>query len=777
MSGKAVAVKGEPALLVGAPFQEYGDGAGLSDGLAKHPLIERAYALACKAHDGQFRRSGEPFISHPVEVARTVERLRGGEAAVAAALLHDVVEDTDVTVSAVEDAVGREVAFMVDSLTKIDRLQFASEVERQAATIRKMLFAIGQNSRVLVIKLADRLHNLRTIAVMPPATQRRTAQETLDIYAPLAHRLGIEEIKWQLEDLSFATLDPQRYAQIARMVAIRTPERDEQLRRAVEALGKVLAREGITAKVEGRPKHLWSIAEKMASGSKEFSEIYDLVGVRVITESEKDCWAALGAIHSQWTPVAGRFKDYVNAPKSNKYQSIHTAVVGHEGKHVEVQIRTAEMHERAEKGIAAHWEYKERGQGSAALRKDEMEWLGGLIADHYEGGSDDPIEFMDDLKLDLARKQVFVFSPKGKLIELPAGATPIDFAYTIHTDVGHRCVGAKVNGRLVPLDTRLKSADHVEIVTSKAGTSGPSRDWLGFAVSSRARNKIRQWFSRELREDSIVAGREHVVKALRREGVSLQRATSSKALEEAVRHYGQGSVDGLFAAVGAGHQSAVAVAGYIARTVLGDGEAEETSVLAETPRASRRVEAAGQTGASVQGLGGVVVHPARCCSPLPGDAVVGFITRGRGVTVHRSECPNVRALCDADRVRLVEVEWSAGSGGALVAGIAVVAGERQHVLADVAKVLSDHHADILSSRTGTGVDRMHRMVFEISVGDPGQLPLVLAALERLDGVMDAYRLIPGRSQAPRRNGRLGGDGFRSMGGPRSAGAKTPRTPR
>ena len=495
-------------------------------------VIVDAGRTAVKAHEGQFRRSGEPYITHPVAVATIVAELGLDAQTVAAALLHDAVEDTGLTLDAITQTFGDGVARVVDGVTKLDRLQFNSKEAQQAATIRKMLVAMADDWRVLLIKLADRLHNMRTLAVMPEWKQRRTAQETFDVYAPLAHRLGVQQVRWQLEDLAFATLHPKRYAEIEQMVAARAPQREEYLERVLVHVRQRLDDMGVGADVTGRPKHLWSIYEKMVVRGKEFDDINDLVAIRVVVESEKDCWAALGAIHAIWAPVHGRFKDYINTPKFNMYQSLHTTVIGLDGEPVEVQIRTSEMHHRAEYGIAAHWGYKSKEDHSS-----EMAWLQ-RIAD-VDRQTDDPIEFLEALKLDLEQDEVYVFTPKGKVIALPARSTPVDFAYAIHTEVGHRCIGARVNGRLVPLETQLSSADTVEIFTSKSPTAGPSRDWLQIIASTRARNKIRQWFSRERREDAIENGREELARALRREGLPLHKLMGSAALQ------GGGGVDEL----------------------------------------------------------------------------------------------------------------------------------------------------------------------------------------------------------------------------------------
>src|SRR5437016_7906415 len=597
---------------------------------SRHPkaptsLIVQAYRVAEEAHVDQVRISGEPYINHPVAVATVVAELGLDDLTIAAALLHDAVEDTGIGVADVSEQFGPVVAAIVDGVTKLDRVRFDSKEAQQAATMRKMLVAMAKDWRVLIIKLADRLHNMRTIASMPAWKQRRTAQETLDIYAPLAHRLGIQEIRWQLEDLAFATLHPKRYAEIEQMVATRSPERDIYLAQVLDSVRERLHEVAIKTEVTGRPKHLWSIYEKMVVKGKEFDDIYDLVGIRVLVDSEKDCWAALGAIHAIWSPVPGRFKDYINTPKFNLYQSLHTTVVGPQGKPLEVQIRTREMHSRAEFGIAAHWGYKEKATASdVAWIQRIVDWQDTL----------DPAEFLESLKLDLEQDEVYVFTPKGSVITLPAHTTPIDFAYAIHTEVGHRCIGARVNGRLVPLDSQLHSGDTVEIFTSKVPSAGPSRDWLKIAVTPRARNKIRQWFSRERREDAIETGRDELVKAMRKEGLPVQKLTSSPVLVGLAESMNYTDLDALHAAIGDGHVSAQSVAQRLARELRGGGHDVQLPTTARQPRRPSRQTA----GVFVEGLDDVMVRLSRCCTPVPGDDIIGFITRGRGVSVHRADC-------------------------------------------------------------------------------------------------------------------------------------------
>jgi GTP pyrophosphokinase len=697
-------------------------------------LIRRAGLAAISAHAGQFRRTGEPYVTHPIAVATIVAELGLDETTIAAALLHDAVEDTGMTVDSIVVGFGDPVAKVVDGVTKLDRLEFDSKEAQQAATIRKMFIAMAQDWRVLLIKLADRLHNMRTISVMPIAKQRTIAQETLDVYAPLAHRLGVQQVKWQLEDLCFATLHPKRYAEIEQMVAARAPEREQYVSVVMDTLREKIEVLGITGEVRGRPKHLWSIYEKMVVNHKEFDEIFDLVGLRVIVEEERDCWAVLGAIHALWQPVQGRFKDYINSPKFNLYRSLHTTVIGPSGKSVEVQVRTQEMHRQAEFGIAAHWGYKE----NAPAR--EIAWMQ-RIAD-VEQEEDDPIAFLEALKLDLGQDEVYVFTPKGRVIPLVHGATPIDFAYAVHTEVGHHCVGAKVNGRLVPLDTVLNSADVVEVVTSKSESAGPSRDWLNIAVSSRAKSKIRQWFQRERREDAIESGREEMTKTLRREGLPIQTTFNSAALVAVIKALNLDDLEGLLFSIGSGQVSATSIVQRLERELRG-GEAEQLpTTVTKAPRSSR------QSGRSasvyVEGLDDVMVHLARCCSPVPGDQIMGFVTQGRGVSVHRSDCSNAVALAGRLGDRIIDVEWDGSSKGVYRATLEILAFDRSRLLFDVSRVVAEYHLNIVSSHSTTSSDRIVRMTFDVELADPAHLASLLVAIKGVDGVFDAFRQLPGR---------------------------------
>jgi GTP pyrophosphokinase len=698
-------------------------------------LIERAYELAREAHQEQVRRSGEPYITHPLGVALILADLGLDDVTIAAALLHDAVEDTTVTKSDIERELGADVATIVDGVTKLDRLQFDSKEAQQAATLRKMLVAMAKDIRVLLIKLADRLHNMRTIASLPEFKQRRIAQESLDIYAPLAHRLGIAEMKWQLEDTSFAVLYPLRYAEIEQMVATQAPEREGFLDAVLIDLRSRLVELHIEAEVTGRPKHYWSIYEKMITRGKQFDDVQDLVGVRVVVESVKDCYAALGSIHAMWKPVQGRFKDYIAMPKFNLYQSLHTTVVGPSGKAVEVQIRTQEMHRRAEFGVAAHWGYKEREPA------EDLLWLQRMV--DWQQETSDPGEFMEALKIDLEYDEVFVFTPKGKVITLAAGATPVDFAYAIHTDVGHRCIGARVNGRLVPLDSTLASGDTVEIFTSKVEGAGPSRDWLQFVNTPKARTKIRQWFSRERRVDAIDTGREELAKALRKEGLPVQKLTTSSSLLDVATAMHYADLEALHAAIGENHVSAKAVAQRLQKE-LRSGEEQLPITTARPPERARRSERRA-TGVHVEGLDDVMVRLSRCCTPVPGDEIMGFVTRGRGVSVHRTDCANAAGLVDhAERV--IEVEWDHDQPATFVVSVEVEALDRSRLLRDVAQVLSEYHVNILSCTSQTSTDRVAKFRFDFELADPDHLESILLAVKRIDSVYAAYRILPGHAK-------------------------------
>ena len=698
--------------------------------------IVRAYEVAERAHEGQTRRSGEPYITHPLAVATIVAHFGLDETTIVAALLHDAVEDTNLTLDDLAERFGPEVASLVDGVTKLDRIHFDSKEAQQAAAIRKMLVAMADDIRVLVIKLADRLHNMRTIAALPAEKQEKTAWETMDVYAPLAHRLGMGELKQQLEDLCFAALHPKRYAEIDHMVATRSPEREIYLAQVEEELRTRLAEVRIEAEVTGRPKHMWSIYEKMMLRGKEFDDIHDLVGMRVIVGSEKDCYAALGSIHSIWTPVVGRFKDFIATPKFNLYQSLHTTVVGPPGKAVEVQIRTREMHQRAESGIAAHFAYKEAARG----RAEELPWLNRVVDWQHE--MSDPVEFLVNLKSDLKQDEVYVFTPKGDVINLPVGATPIDFAYAIHTEVGHRCIGARVAGKLVPLEHKLASGDTVEIFTSKVDGAGPTLAWLDFVATRSAQQRIKQWFNRERREDALDAGRELLAKALRSESSHVQKLVTDELLTELAAHFHTGSLDALYTAIAEGRIEAADVVAKVVKQMRG-ADSGRSEVISTGSARNRRNASAESIGVRVEGEVNELVRIARCCTPVPGDPILGFMTRGRGVSIHRADCEIGASLARGHGERLIDVSWDGHSTGTFNVVVELKALDRARLLQDVTQSLSDQAVNIVSCLTSTGPDRVSKMRFEFELGDPSHLEAILGGLRRIDSVYDASRVLPG----------------------------------
>ncbi len=697
--------------------------------------LEAAYHTAEEAHAGQRRLSGEAFIEHPLAVAQILADLRLDTTTLEAGLLHDTVEDTPVSLDTIRTEFGDDVAEIVDGLTKLDKLQFQTRELAQAENVRKMIVAMAGDIRVLLIKLADRLHNMRTLAALAPAKQRRVATETLEIYAPLANRLGVQEVKWELEDLAFKTLHPGPYKEIAQLVETRRDERTRRIKDLTELLRQKLKELGIKADVDGRPKHLYSIYEKMVIRGKDFEEIYDLVGIRVQVESMKDCYAALGAVHALWKPVPGRFKDYVAMPKANMYQSLHTTVVGPEGRPIEIQIRTRDMHRTAQYGIAAHWRYKEGKQKEDA----DLAWLGQMM--EWLKDMADPREFMEGLRIDLSGGRVFVFTPKGDVTNLPQGATPVDFAYTVHTEVGHRTIGAKVNGKLVPLDYELRTGDSVEILTSKAQGEGPSQDWLQFVATPRARNKIRQWFARGRREDALDQGRDLLQRQMRKQNLPFKRLATEDTMEQIASDLKYADLDALYVAVGDGHVSPQSVVARLARLVTGTSDEDVTNdvPLARPVKITRPDHVA--QGVMVKGLPDVWVRLGRCCTPVPGDEIVGFVTRGQGVSVHRGDCPNVKTL-RREPERMIEVSWSGGKPTSFVVAIQVEALDRTRLLSDIATVLSDQHVNILSANSSTGRDRITRLRFTFELADITHLSSILAAVKRIDGVYDAYRVVP-----------------------------------
>ena len=697
--------------------------------------LEEAYRVAEEAHEGQVRKSGEPFIEHPLAVAEILADLRLDTTTLTAALLHDTVEDTEVTLGRIQQGFGEDVARIVDGLTKLDRLEFRTRELAQAENVRKMIVAMAGDIRVLLIKLADRLHNMRTVQALSPGKQRRMATETLEIYAPLANRLGVQEVKWELEDLSFKTLHPGPYKEIARLVEARRDERRALIDELTGSIRQKLKELGVKADVEGRPKHLYSIYEKMVIRGKEFEEIYDLVGIRILAGSLRDCYAALGAVHSLWKPIPGRFKDYVAMPKSNMYQSLHTTVVGPNGTPLEIQIRTRDMHRTAQYGIAAHWRYKEGGKQSKDTA--DLTWLGQMM--DWLKDMADPREFMEGLRIDLSGGRVFVFTPKGDVINLPQGATPVDFSYAIHTEVGHRTIGAKVNGKLVPLDYELRTGDSVDVLTSKAQGEGPSQDWLQFVATPRARNKIRQWFARGRREDALDQGKDLLQRQMRKQNLSFKRLTTEEALEQVATDLKQPDLDALYVAVGEGHVSPQSVVARLSRQLSGSAEEDVTDVPLARPVRITQPDVA--RGVMVKGLGDVWVRLGRCCTPVPGDQIVGFVTRGQGVSVHRADCPNVKTL-RREPERMIEVSWAEGKSTSFVVAIQVEALDRTRLLSDIATMLSDQHVNILSANSSTGRDRITRLRFSFELADITHLSSLLASVKRVENVYDAYRVVP-----------------------------------
>jgi GTP diphosphokinase / guanosine-3',5'-bis(diphosphate) 3'-diphosphatase len=705
--------------------------------------VVRAYRYAELMHEGQRRRSGEAYITHPVAVATELAELGLGTPTLVAALLHDTVEDTPATLEDVREGFGEEVAHLVDGVTKLDRIQVDSKQEQQAETLRKMIMAMAKDIRVLVIKLADRLHNMETIGYMTRDKQKRIAQETLDIYAPLAHRLGMQNFKLRLEDLGFATIHPKRYEEIVAMVEERNPEREAYIEEVIAAIHEQLRELKIRGEVTGRPKHYYSIYEKMVLRGKEFDEIHDLVGIRVIVGSVRDCYAVLGQLHASWRPVPGRFKDYIAMPKVNLYQSLHTSVIGPQGRPLEIQIRTKAMHQTAEYGVAAHWKYKDgsRGdEGGEGTGTDELPWIEQLL--EWQQDVEEPGDYLESLKIDLYQDEVFVFTPNGDVIGLPTGSTPIDFAYAVHTEVGHRCIGARVNGRLVPLDHQLSNGDNVEILTSKAEEAGPSRDWLQLAASQRARSKIRAYFNRERREDAMTRGRDSITRALRRKGISYARTMASGDLAEAARALNYKGTEALFRAVGEGHLTGAVVAQHVVNELTEVEEDSQDSLTDQVTSSSAiRLGATSGEDVEVEGDAGMLVKLARCCTPVPGDQIVGFVTRGRGVSVHRSDCPNVGDL-QRDPDRFVEVEWSGDTTATFLVSIQIEALDRKHLLRDITAVLGDLHINIISAQVATRRDRVAVLRFSFELGDPAHLEYALRTIRRVEGVYDAYRVVP-----------------------------------
>ncbi len=714
---------------------------------ANHPkadlgLLERAYNVAEQMHRGQLRKSGDPYITHPLAVTTILADIGMTEPTLVAALLHDTVEDTPYTLDQLRTDFGEEVALLVDGVTKLDKVKYGDSA--QAETIRKMIVAMSRDIRVLVIKLADRLHNMRTLRYVKAETQERKSRETLEIYAPLAHRLGMNTVKWELEDLAFATLHPKIYDEIVRMVAERSPSRDQFMRQVIAVVEADLKAAKIKARVTGRPKHYYSIYQKMIHGGRDFSDIYDLVGIRILVDNDQDCYGVLGVLHNRWNPIPGRFKDFVAMPKFNMYQSLHTTVIGPSGKPVEMQIRTFAMHRRAEYGVAAHWKYKENMRAGVDTDRSladggqqDMAWVRQLL--DWQNEVEDPGEFLEALRFEINAAEVYVFTPRGDVIGLPIGSTPVDFAYAIHTEVGHHTIGARVNGRLVPLESVLEHGDVVEVFTSKAPNAGPSRDWLTFVKSPRARNKIRHWFTKERREEAIEHGKEQIARLMRKEGVSLKRVMSHESLTQVAHDFHLSDVSSLYAAVGEGNLGAQAVVRKVIENVGGAAAAEDLAEAVTITRPRRPVAPSSDSGVIVKGASDVLVKLARCCTPVPGDEILGFVTRGAGVSVHRRDCTNAASLT-AQPERLIEVEWAPTSQSTFLVQIMVEALDRARLLSDITLVLSDQHVNILSASLTTTRDRIAKSRFTFEMGDPKHLGAILKAVRGIDGVFDAYRV-------------------------------------
>ncbi|PVV33340.1 RelA/SpoT family protein [Bifidobacterium bifidum] len=725
-------------------------------------ILERAYRRAVIQHSSQRRKSGEPYIIHPLAVAQILADLGMGPLVVAAGLLHDTVEDTDYTLDECRAEFGDTVTGLVDGVTKLSKMEYGDSA--QAETIRKMVVAMSRDVRVLVVKLSDRVHNARTWRYVKSSSAQKKARETLDVYAPLANRLGMNAIKTELEELSFKVLYPKIYNEIVVLVARRAGQRDVYLAQILAEINEDLDAQHIKAYVTGRPKDYFSIYQKMIVRGHDFANIYDLVGVRIIVDTIRDCYAALGAVHARWSPVPGRFKDYIAMPKLNMYQSLHTTVVGPGGKPVEIQIRTWDMHRRAEFGIAAHWKYKENGQAGRALsapdksdlkrgsddnqelsETDNLKWIQQLA--DWTSETPDSNEFLGSLKEDLGAAEVYVFTPKGKIVSLPANATPVDFAYAVHTEVGHRTMGARVNGRLVPLDTKLENGDTVEVLTSKSDNAGPSRDWLSFVKSPKARNKIRRWFSKERRTEAIEEGRDELTRAMRKRNLPIGTLLTTQALVGVADELNFPNPDAVFAAIGDGQISTQNVIAHLVKDAGSDEVDEEVEQEALPLRAVENAKKkTSSLGVSVKGVDDVWVKLARCCMPVPGDRIVGFITRNQGVSVHRADCQNMIDLQRRQPERVVDVAWTSTKGLFMVR-IQVEALDRQHLLSDVTRVLADHGVNILSGSQATGSDRVAISQFSFEMADPQHLNRLLAAVRKIDGVFDVYRVTGAKDSA------------------------------
>lgn len=725
-------------------------------------LLEQAYKFAAEAHKGQKRKSGEPFIAHPVEVAIILAGLHMDVETITAALLHDTIEDTDASRDQIVDLFGKDVADLVEGVTKITRIEVESLTDEQAATIRKMLVAMNKDIRVIVIKLADRLHNMRTLGSLAEDRRIFKSRETREIYAPIAHRLGISSIKWELEDLSFFYLEPYKYKQVSRMVTESRSEREAYLDQVIDILKAEMNKVGIEAQVMGRPKHLYSIYQKMTNKDKDFSEIYDLIAVRLIVSTVKDCYSALGAVHTIWHPMPGRFKDYIAMPKYNMYQSLHTTVIGPAGRPLEVQIRTEEMHQKSEFGVAAHWLYKEGNKGSSKNEgfEKQLAWLRQMV--DWSDDTQDSREFLKDLKVDLDESEVFVFTPKGEAKSLRAGSTPVDFAYAIHTEVGNHCVGAKVNGKIVPLTYTLQMGDRVEILTQKSAT--PSRGWLGFIKTPSARSKVRSYFSKITRGDDLQQGHEKLSREMRKHGLGISNTQAMRALKRVAEQLGYKEQDDMLVAIGSGTESPTHVANRLLKFLVDSGteEANKPSIGASamstgkmppmltSVKRPKRHETHSSTGIVVKGLDDVLVRLSRCCNPVLGDNIIGFVTRGRGVSIHRRDCPNAVKLMQ-ETERIIDVQWEQDANETTYRiDTYIEALDRMNLLRDVTAKLAEEGVNVLNASTKTDRDGIVHMRFLFQVSDVGHVDDILTSLLGVEGVFEARRMYPGEYAGSRK---------------------------
>jgi GTP diphosphokinase / guanosine-3',5'-bis(diphosphate) 3'-diphosphatase len=700
-------------------------------------IVERAYNYAVKAHDGQKRVSGEDYIIHPVEVAKILAELNMDNITIAAGILHDVIEDTKCTYEDCKNLFGEEIAMLVDGVTKLGKLEYKTKEEQQAESLRKMFIAMAKDIRVVLIKLADRLHNMRTLKYMPTEKQKEKAKETMEIYAPIAHRLGISKVKWEMEDLALRYLEPKEYYELVEKVAKKRKEREEEINHVIELLKEKFKEVGIEAHIEGRPKSFYSIYRKMYYQNKTFEQIFDLTAVRIIVDTVKDCYGVLGIVHTLWKPIPGRFKDYVAMPKPNMYQSLHTTLVGTEGQPFEVQIRTWEMHRTSEIGIAAHWKYKE-GRTSQSEFDEKLKWLRQML--EWQNEIKDTREFMETLKVDLFTDEVYVFTPKGDVVDLPVESNPIDYAYKIHSQIGNRCIGAKINGRIVPLDYKLQNGDIVEVITS-AVANGPSRDWLKIVKSSQAKNKIRQWFKKEKREENIQKGKELLEKEIRRNGFTTAQLLRPEWVEAIYKKFSLHTVDDMYSSLGYGgltpNQVITKLKDEFRKTQKLE-EREEESIERQVERAQERQKNHSGAGVRVKGVENIMIRFSKCCNPVPGDEIVGYITKGRGVSVHQKDCPNVTDLMNEEE-RFIEVEWNAQTKVSYNADLEVRATDRKGLLAEITTIIDESKVNINAFHSRTTKDKMAIINFILEISDIEQLNKLIRKFRKIDGVIDVYR--------------------------------------